>query len=161
MQGCSLCALPFSAPCNDMLVSATRWLYVHLYTLAYISMHKSYLLVCRSYFNIMKLQTPDPNLHLSLTDTSFCLLSFLFSLSLVCLLSRLFTRILVSMLAMPITFACFMPLPYALCTFFFPLLVYWFIIFAFACTHMERGRMELGHGFPSTSKRGKDASMWI
>ena len=117
----------FAAPCNDMLVCAIRWLYVHLYTLTYMSIHESCLLVCHSYFNTMKLWTPDPNLHLSLVDTTFCLLSFLFALSLVCFLaclpSRLFACILVPMLAMSVTFVYFMPLPYAFCTFFFPLLV--------------------------------------
>ena len=44
---------------------------------------------------------------------------------------------------------------------FLPLLIYWFSVFAFACTHMKRGRMVLGHGLPSASKRGKDVSMWI
>ena len=52
--------IPFllSALCNDMLamlVCATRWLSMHLYTIAYMSMHEFYLLVCRSYFNTMKL----------------------------------------------------------------------------------------------------------
>ena len=42
-----------------------------------------------------------------------------------------------------------------------PLLVCWVLVFAFACTHMEKGRMELGHGLPSVSKKGEDASMWI
>ena len=62
---------PFSTPCVDMLamlVCATRWLYMHLHTLAYISMHESCLLVCRPCFNITKLWTSDPNLHLSLVD---------------------------------------------------------------------------------------------
>ena len=90
-----------------------------------------------------------------------CLPFRLFVCFLACLPSRLFTHILVSMLAISITFVCFMPLPYALCTFFFPLFVCWFVIFAFACTHMKRGYMELGHSFPGASKRGKDASMWI
>ena len=48
---------------------------------------------------------------------------------------------------------------------FLPLLVYWFLAFAFAfafaCIHMERGRMELGHGLPSASKKGEDASVSI
>ena len=68
---------PFSTLCDDMLtmlVYATRWLSMHLYTLAYMSMYESCLLVCRPYFNTMKLWTFDPNLHLSLTDTTFCLL---------------------------------------------------------------------------------------
>ena len=94
MLGCSLPALPFSASCDamlTMLVSATCWLYVHLYTLAYMSMHASCLLLCCPYFNTMKLWTSDPNLHLSLTDTTFCLLLAclpficLFASSLVCL----------------------------------------------------------------------------
>ena len=48
-------------------------------------MHESYLLMYCSYFNIMKLRTSDPNLHLSLVDTTFC-----FFFLLVCLLSCLF-----------------------------------------------------------------------
>ena len=78
------------ALCDDMLamlVYATRWLSMHLYTLTHMSMHKSCLLVCRPCFNTMKLWTFDPNLHLSLTDTTFCLVSFLFVFLLVCLLS--------------------------------------------------------------------------
>ena len=62
----SLRALPFSAPCNDMLtmlICATRWLYMHLYTLVYMSMHESCLLVCHPCFNTMKLWTFNPNLH--------------------------------------------------------------------------------------------------
>ena len=45
--------------------------------------------------------------------------------------------------------------------FFLPLLVCWFLAFAFACTYIETGCMELGHGLPGTSKKGKDSSMWI
>ena len=73
---------PFVTPCDDMLtmlVCATRWLSMHLYTLIYMSMHESCLLVCRPYFNTMKLWTSDPNLHLSLVDTTFLLLSCLFA----------------------------------------------------------------------------------
>ena len=64
--------------------------YIHLYTLAYMSMRESCLLVCRPCFNTMKLWTPDANLHLSHADTTFCLLSCLFAFSLVCLLSGFF-----------------------------------------------------------------------
>ena len=81
--------LPFFTPYDDMLtmlVYATFWLSRHLYMLAYVSMHESYLLVCHPCFNMMKLWTSDPNLHLSLTNTTFCLLSCLFALLLVCLL---------------------------------------------------------------------------
>ena len=65
------------------------------YTLAYMSMHESCLLVCHLYFNTMKLWTPNPNLHLSLADTTFCLLAFLFAFLLVDLLSCLFALSLV------------------------------------------------------------------
>ena len=81
---------PFSVPCDDMLamlVCATRWLSMHLYTLSYMFMHESCLLVCRPCFNTMKSWTFDQNLHLSLTDTTFCLFSYLFVFSFVCLLS--------------------------------------------------------------------------
>ena len=142
---------PFSALCEamlTMLVCATCWLSVHLYMLAYMSMHKSCLLVCRPCFNTMTLWTSDPNLHFSLVDTSFCLL-FLLVYLLACLLSFLF-------------FACHVYHAYLLyvsfiCTLhlFLPLLVCLFLVFAFACTHMERGRMELGHGLPGASKKGQ------
>ena len=54
MPGCSSCALPFSALCDDivaMLVCTTCWLYMHFYMFAYIFMHESCLLVCRPCFN--------------------------------------------------------------------------------------------------------------
>ena len=84
---------PFFAPCDDtlaMLVCATRWLSMHLYTLTYMFMQESCLLVCRPCFNTMKLWTFDPNLHFSLTDTTFCLFSCLFVFLLICLLSYFF-----------------------------------------------------------------------
>ena len=95
-----------------MLVYATYWLYMHLYTLAYMSMHESCLLVCRLYFNIMKQWTSDQNLHLSLVDTIFCLF-------LACLLSHLFACFLASLLAMPIMLIHFMPLHMFFCIFSF------------------------------------------
>ena len=114
MSGCSLCTLPFSAPHDDMLamlVCATRWLSMHLYTLAYMSMHESCLLVCCPCFNTMKLWTSNPNLHLSLADTNLvCLLSYFVSF---------FARILVSMFAVSIMFIYFFPFYYALCIFSF------------------------------------------
>ena len=81
---------PFFALCDDMLamlVYATRWLYMHLYTFAYMSTHDSCLLVCWPCFNTMKLWTFDPNLHLSLVDTTFHLLSCLFACFIVSLLA--------------------------------------------------------------------------
>ena len=108
MPVASYLPFPFFASCNDMLtkfVCATRWPSMHLYTLAHMSMHESCLLVCRPYFNTMKLQTFDPNLHLSLVDTTFYMLSCLFAC------------FLVSLLAMSIMLIYFMPLSYTLCLF--------------------------------------------
>ena len=109
MPVASCIPFPFFALGDDMLamlVCATHWLYMHLYTLAYLSIHKSCLLVCRPCFNIMKLWRFDPNLHLSLTDTTLvCLLS--------CFVS-LFACILVSIFAMSIIhglYAGFLSLP--------------------------------------------------
>ena len=79
---------PFSVLCDDMLtmfVCASRWLYMHLYTLAYMSMHESCLLVCHPCLTTMKLWTFNPNLHLSLADTTFCLLSCLLAFLFLCL----------------------------------------------------------------------------
>ena len=76
MLGCFVHTFPFSAPHDAMLtilICATRWLSMHLYSLAYMFMHESCLLVCRPYFNTMKLWTSDPNLHLSLVGTTFYL----------------------------------------------------------------------------------------
>ena len=146
-----------SVLCDVMLtlfVRTTHWLSMHLYTLAHMSMHKSCLLVCCPRFNTMKLWTFDPNLHLSLTDTTFCLLSCLFAFLLVSLLSCFFACHVYHTYLLYAFFICSLHL-------FLPLLVCWFLVFAFACTHLERGRVELGHGLPSTSKKGEDASMWI
>ena len=121
---------PFSAPCDDMLamlICPTRWLYMHLYTLTYLSMHESCLLMCRPCFNTIKLCTFDPNLHLSLADTTFCSFSCLFAFSLVCLL---FCLPCLSCLFALCLFICFLHL-------FLPWIVYWFLVSAFASTHME------------------------
>ena len=139
---------PFSAPCDDMLtmlVYATHWLYMHLYTFACMSMHESCSLVCCPYFNTSKLWTSDLNLHLSLAYTTFCSFSCLCAFSLVCLLS---------------CYACHVYHAYLLYAFFIcslhlflPLLVCWFLVFAFACTNMERGRIEIGHISQVQAKR--------
>ena len=123
MMPVALCIpFPFSTPCDDMLamlVCATCWLPMHLYMLVYMSMHKSCLLVCRPYFNTMKLWTSDPNLHLSPVDTTLCLLACLFACYLACLPYHLFARILVSMFVISTMFIYFMPLSCALCIFSF------------------------------------------
>ena len=49
------------------------WLSLHLCMLAYMFKHES---VCRSYSNPWELWTPDPNLHLSSSDTFFCLITY-------------------------------------------------------------------------------------
>ena len=86
---------PFSTSCDDMLtmlVCATCWFSMHLYTFAYMFMHESCLLVCHPYFKTMELWTFNSYLHLSIANTTFCLLSCLFAFLLVCLLSCFFAR---------------------------------------------------------------------
>ena len=157
MLSCSMCTLPFSDLHNamlTMLVCVIHWLSMHLYMLAHMSMHESCLLVCLPCFSTMKLWTFDPNLYQSFVDTTFCLLSSLFAFLLVYMLSCFFTCHVYHAYLLYASFICSLHL-------FLPLLVYWFLVFAFTCTHMERGCMVLGHGLPSASKRGKDVSMWI
>ena len=147
-------SFPLSALCDDtlaMLVCATRWLSMHLYMLAHMLMHECCLLVCRPYFNTMK-SWKSPNLHLSLVDTTFCLLSCLFAFSLVSLLSCFFACYVYHTYLLYASFICSLLL-------FLQLLVCWFLVFAFACTHMKRERVELGHGLLGASKKGEDASM--
>ena len=135
---------PFSTLCDDMLtmpVCATHWLSMHLYMLAYMSMHESCFLVCCPYFNTIKLWTSDPNLHLSLVNTTFCLPFYLFVFFLVCLFACLVYSFLVclfaclscgsscllpyAILAISILLVCFTTLCFYL-RFFLPLLVCWF-----------------------------------
>ena len=146
-----------SAPCDAMLTMFIRtayWLSLHLYTLAHMSMHESCLLMCRPCFNTIKLWTFNPNLHLSLVDTTFCLFFACFVFFLVCLFSYFFACYVHHAYLFYIFFICSSHL-------FLPLLVCWFLVFTFACTHMERRRMELGHSLPGRSKKGEDVSMWI
>ena len=95
----------------------------------------------------------------------FCLFSCLFTLCLlfaillVCPFAHMFARILYAMLVIAILFVCFAPLYYYLCIYPFPLLTCWFLVFAFACTHMERGHIELGRDLVGASKKGTDTSM--
>ena len=110
MPVASCTTFSFSAPCDDMLtmlICAACWLYMHLYTLSYMPMRESYLLVCHPCFNTMKLWTFDPNLRLSLADTTFCLLSFLFSFLLVCLLSCFSTCHVYHVYLLYASFTCF------------------------------------------------------
>ena len=130
---------------------------MHLYKLAYLSMHESCLLLCHPCFNTMKLWTSDPNLHLSLANTTFCLfacflalLVFLF-VCLSCCLSCLLPH---AVLAMSIVFIFFMPISCTFCAFFFHRLSASFLSLPFACTHMERGRTELRHDPLGANKKG-------
>ena len=95
MPGCSSCALPFSALCDDivaMLVCTTCWLYMHFYMFAYIFMHESCLLACRPCFNtneVMDIRSQPtffPHGHHFLL---VCLFTCLFAVLLVCLLACL------------------------------------------------------------------------
>ena len=136
-----------------MLVCATRWLSMHIYTLAYMSMHESCLLVCRPCFNIMKLWTSDPNLHLSLTDTTLVYFLSCF-VSIFCLHPGFYVCHVyhIYLLYAPLLCSLHLFLPWVLCR---------FLVFAFACTHMEQGCMELRHDLSGANKRGKDISTRI
>ena len=114
---------PFFVLCNDMftmLVYATYWPSMHLYMLAYMFMHESCLLVCCPCFNTMKLWTFDPNLHFSLANTTFCLLSCSFAFSLLHLLSCFFACHGYLVYLLYASFICSLHL-------FFPLLICWFL----------------------------------
>ena len=92
------------------------------------------------------------------------LLVCLLSCFLACLFSFLLSLFILWLIMSPvICYACHVYLLYAtfICSLYllFPLFVCWFLVLAFACTHMERGHMELGHGLSGASKRGKDASI--
>ena len=132
---------PFLTPRDamlTMLVCATRWLSMHLHTLAYIFMHESCLLVCRLYFNTMKLCLLVRGHHLLYASLFVCLLVCLLILLLVmspATCYACFTYMLV----------CFILIAHYLRISFFPLLVYWFLVFTFACTHTEWEHIELGH----------------
>ena len=153
------CRLLRAMICFSCLFMPPVWQSMHLYMLAYMFMHESCLLVCHPCFNTMKLWTFDPNLHFSITDTTFCLLSCLFSFSFVCWLSCLSACFLVSLLAMSIMLICFMSPLYAFCIFSFHRLFAGFLFIAFACTHLERGCTELGHDLPGAREKGMGASM--
>ena len=124
--------------------------------LAYMSLHESCLLACCPYFNTMKLWTFDPNLCLSLADTNFCLLSCLFAFSLICSHPCFYACHVYHVYLLYAPFICSLHL-------FLPLLVCWFLVFTFACKHMDRGRMELGHNLSGANKESAGTSIltWI
>ena len=154
--------LPFSALCDDMLtilVCDTCWLSLHLYTLAYMSMHESCSLVCCPYFNTMKLWTFNSNLHLSLADTSFYLLSCLFPFwlagQLSCFCHMLYLTYLSFLFALHPSAIIYASLH------FHYLSAGFLFLPSLACTHIEQGHIELGHNLSSVSKKGAGASIWI
>ena len=110
------------------------------------------LLVCHPCFNTMKLWTSDPNLRLSRAPPFVCFLVWLFAFLLVCLLSYFFACHVYRAYLLCASFICILHL-------FLPLPVCWFLVFAFVCTHMDRGHMELGHNLTDVGKKGMDASM--
>ena len=146
----------FSTLCDDMLtmlVCATCWLYMHLYTLAYMSMHESCLIVCRPCFNTMKLWTFNPNLYLSLADTIFCLFPCSFAFF-ACLLAFLLCLPFLSCLST----LCLFHIPFAS----FPSIACLLVSCLCLCMYTHGARMlELGHSLPGVSKKGTDASMSI
>ena len=135
-----------------------HWLCLHLYTLAYMFMHESCLLVCRPCFNTMKSWTFGLNLHLSLADPfvllfvrPFCL----FVCYLACLPTRLFAQILIVVLAVSILLVHFTSFCYYL-HILLPSLICWFsCLCLFMYTHGARthgakvwspGRKQKGQG---------------
>ena len=125
-----------STPCDAMLtmfVRATRWLSMHLYTLAYMSMHESCLLVCRPCFNTMKLWKFYPNLHLSLGH------HLLFVFLLVCLLACLLAFLFLCLPCLPCLFVlCLFHILFAS----FPSIACLLVSYLCLCmyTHEERTR---------------------
>ena len=172
MPVASCIPFPFFAPCNDMLTMlacATRWLFfaslhaclhVHAWVLlASVSsmLQHNEVMDIRSKPTFCPLWTTSLFAFLLVCFLSCmlaCLFAFLLSYSFVylCLFSCFFACHVYHAYLFYASFTCFPHL-------FLPLLVCWFLVLVFACTHMEQGRMELGHDFPGTSKKGEDASM--
>ena len=157
MPGHSMCTLPFfrfawcyayhACLCHPLAFYASLHACIHVHTWVLLVSVPS-ILQQNVAMNIQSKPTFVPYRHhllfASLLDCLFsCLLAFL----LLCLpcLSCLFALCL---------FVCSLHL-------FLPLLVFWFLVFAFPCTHMEWGCIELRHSLPCASKKGVGASMWI
>ena len=135
--------LPFFAPRDatlTMLTCAICWLSMHLCTLAYMSMHESCLLV----FFLVCLLACLPSYFLA----------FLFILWLIVSPTICYTCHAYHAYLLYASFICFLHL-------FLPLHICWFLVFAFACTHIEQGHTKLVHGLLGASKKGEGASMWI
>ena len=151
MLGCSVCTLPFSSLCDDMLamlVCTTHWLSTHIYTLTYISMNEfcvSSMLQHNETMNIRSKPTFVPRGHHP------CLFAILLCFPF-CSHPGFYVCHVYHVYLLYASLLCSMHL-------LLPWLVCWFLVFAFACTHTKQGRLELRHGLPRASKRGKDVSM--
>ena len=78
------------------------------------------------------------------------------------LLVYLFVRLLAFLLCLPcLSYLSALCLFHILFASLLSSLVYWFLVFAFACTYMERGCLELGHGLLGASEKGAGTSMSI
>ena len=145
-----------------MFVCTTRWLSMHLYTLAYMFPHKSCLLVCRPYFNTMKLWTSNPNLHLSVMDTTclpFCLFAF-FSCLLIYLfaflLSRLFVYLVACHVSCHIYLACLLCNLYTLSTHLFLFIACLLVSCLCLCLYTNGARMNKARvGSPKCKQEGR------
>ena len=106
-----------------------------------------------------------PRGHHHLFSFLLCLFVFLLVFPFACLLAILLVYYLFcsfacihAILAISILLIRFASFCYYLCI-FIPLLVYWFLVFSSACTYMERGHIELGHGLPSVRKKAQ-SQVW-
>ena len=126
---------------------------MHLYMLAHMFMHKSYLLVCRPCFNTMKSWAFNLNLHLSLTDTPFVCFPCLFAFFACWLAFFLLSHF---MLAISILLVCFVYL-----RFFLPLLFCWFSCLCL-CVYTYGARTHGAWAWsPRRKWKGQDASTWL
>ena len=111
MSVASCTPIPFSIPWDD-------WLPCFFVTpvgfMCIITRLFTCLCMCHPFFNTMRLWTSDPNLHLSFVDTTFCLLSCLFTFA-CCFLSCLSALLIVFCLH-PVWYACRCYLACLFCT---------------------------------------------
>ena len=96
--------------------------------------------------------------HLLFVSLLVCFLVCLLAILLVCMLAYLLASFFLCLLCLSCLSA--LCLFIVLFAFSFHCLSTSFLVFAFACTHMERGHMELGCNLLGPSKKGVDASMW-
>ena len=145
MLGCSVCTLPFSALHDDMLAMCVHaCLHVHAWVLL---ASVSSILQHNEAMDIRSKPTFIPHGHHP------CLFAILLCFPFYSHPGFYFCHV----------YHVYLLYASLLCSLhlFIPWLVCWFLVFAFACTHMEWGCLELGHGLPSASKMGEDVSTRI